>query len=70
LKLIFEFYNVRCLVFDSLFSVFFSIFKKNLIFLFGNFLVWVHFHPFYFLFASEGPFDGGYVFNDLGEHTF
>jgi hypothetical protein len=33
----------------------------------GIFVVWVHFHPFDFLFVSEGPFDGSYVFNDLGE---
>jgi hypothetical protein len=38
--------------------------------LFGIFLVWVHFHPFYFLFLGEGAFDVGYVFNDLGEYTF
>jgi hypothetical protein len=38
--------------------------------LLGIFLVWVHFNPFYFLFASEGPFDEGYVSNDLGEYTF
>jgi hypothetical protein len=36
----------------------------------GTFLVWVLFHPLYFLFVGEVPFDGGYVFNDLGEHTF
>jgi len=38
--------------------------------LLGIFLVWVHFHLLYFLSANEGPFDGGYVFNDLGEHTY
>jgi len=36
----------------------------------GIILVWVHFHPFYFLFVNEGPFDRGYVSNDLGEDTF
>jgi hypothetical protein len=34
--------------------------------LFGIFLIWVHFNPFYFLFVSEGAF----VFDDLGEYTF
>jgi hypothetical protein len=41
-----------------------------LIALLGIILVWVHFHLFYFLFVSEGPFDGGYVSNDLGEDIF
>jgi hypothetical protein len=36
----------------------------------GIFLIWVHFHPFYFLFAGEGPFFEGYVSNDLGEYTY
>ncbi len=34
-----------------------------------NFLISVHFHPFYFLFAGEGAFDAGYVYDDLGEYT-
>jgi len=36
----------------------------------GIFLVLIHFHPLYFLFISDGPFDGGYVFDDLGGYTF
>jgi hypothetical protein len=30
----------------------------------------VTFHPFYFLFVDDGPFDGGYVSNELGEYTY
>jgi hypothetical protein len=48
-------------------------FKKLFYFsiiLLGTFLVWVHFHPLYFLFVGEDPFDGGYVSDDLGEHTY
>jgi hypothetical protein len=56
------------LIFYSLF--FFLKFFYFSIALIGFFLVWVHFHPFYFLFVGEGPFDGAYVFDDLGEHTF
>jgi hypothetical protein len=36
----------------------------------GIFLVWVHFHPFYFILANEGSFDEGYVSNDLREYTY
>ncbi len=38
--------------------------------LLGIFLVWVHFHSFYFILASEGSFDEGYVSNDLCEYTY
>jgi hypothetical protein len=37
---------------------------------FGNFSCLGRFHLLYFLFAGEGSFDGSYVFNDLGEHTY
>jgi hypothetical protein len=29
-----------------------------------------HFHPFYFLFVGNDPFDGNYVSDELGESTF
>ncbi len=35
-----------------------------------NFFGLGSFSPFYFLFASESPFDAAYVSDDLGEHTF
>jgi hypothetical protein len=36
----------------------------------GKLFVWVHFHPFYFLFIGDGPFNGSYVFDELGEYTY
>jgi hypothetical protein len=36
----------------------------------GNFSCLSTFHLLYFLFVGEGSFDGGYVFDDLGEHTY
>ncbi len=36
----------------------------------GNLFVLAHFHPFYFLFISDGLFNGNYVSNELGESTF
>jgi len=56
--------------FFSFLSIFFKRFFYVSIALLGIILVWVRFTLFYFLFASEGPFDGGYVFDDLGEDTF
>jgi hypothetical protein len=58
LRFIFKFFVVlpRCL---------FKVFYEFIVVLFKNFLIWVHFHPFYFLFVSEGAF----MSDDLGEYT-
>jgi hypothetical protein len=50
-----------------LFFSFFNYFYFSIALL-GIFFVWVHFHPSYFFSTNEGPFDGSYVFDDLGEH--
>jgi hypothetical protein len=69
-KLIFEFFDVHYLVF--LFLPLHLKINKNLLFncLVGNYFCLGTFSPFLFIFEGEGPFDGGYVSDDLGEDTF